>query len=46
MTGDKEKAKTYREKAGNMAKDWVRLATEGNHTLLAYDQTIHLEPEI
>jgi hypothetical protein len=38
MTGDKVKANTFRTKAEAMAKDWVRLATEGNHTLLAYDQ--------
>jgi len=38
MTGNNEKAAEYRKKAENMAKDWVRLATEGNHTLLAYDQ--------
>ncbi|MGD0342405.1 MAG: DUF4965 domain-containing protein [Bacteroidales bacterium] len=38
MTGDKEKANDYRKKAESMAKDWIRLATEGNHTLLAYDQ--------
>lgn len=38
MNGYKEKATTADEKAKNMAKDWVKLATEGNHTLLAYDQ--------
>jgi hypothetical protein len=38
MTGNKEKAIEYRKKSESMAKDWVRLATEGNHTLLAYDQ--------
>jgi hypothetical protein len=38
MTGDKVKANTFRTKAEAMAKDWVRLATEGDHTLLAYDQ--------
>jgi hypothetical protein len=37
-TGNKEMAVEYRRKAETMAKDWVRLATEGNHTLLAYDQ--------
>ena len=26
------------EKAISMAKEWVKLATEGNHTLLAFDQ--------
>jgi hypothetical protein len=38
MTGNKQQAADYRKKAENMAKDWVRSATEGNHTLLAYDQ--------
>jgi hypothetical protein len=38
MNGLKEKAAAVKEKAKGMAKDWVRLATEGNHTLLAYDQ--------
>ena len=38
MNGFKDKAAAASEKAKNMAKDWVRLATEGNHTLLAYDQ--------
>lgn len=38
MNGYKEKAATSKEKAVNMAKEWVKLATEGNHTLLAYDQ--------
>jgi hypothetical protein len=38
MTGKKDKAATTDDKAKNMAKDWVKLATEGNHTLLAYDQ--------
>jgi hypothetical protein len=38
MNGYKEKSATADEKAKNMAKDWVKLATEGNHTLLAYDQ--------
>jgi hypothetical protein len=38
MNGYKEKAAMTEEKAKNMAKDWVKLATEGNHTLLAYDQ--------
>jgi Domain of unknown function (DUF4965)/Domain of unknown function (DUF5127)/Domain of unknown function (DUF1793)/Domain of unknown function (DUF4964) len=37
-TNNKEKAVAYRKKAETMAKDWVRLATAGNHTLLAYDQ--------
>jgi hypothetical protein len=38
MTGDKFKAVEYRKKAEAMAKDWIKLATAGNHTLLAYDQ--------
>lgn len=38
MNGFKEKAALSLEKAGNMAKEWVKLATEGNHTLLAFDQ--------
>jgi hypothetical protein len=38
MNGFKDKAASISEKAAGMAKDWVRLATEGNHTLLAYDQ--------
>jgi len=38
MNGYKEKAVTAGEKAKNMAQEWVKLATEGNHTLLAYDQ--------
>jgi hypothetical protein len=38
MTGDKVKANNFRTKAETLAKEWVRLATEGNHTLLAYDQ--------
>lgn len=38
MTGDKVKAGDLRKKAESMAKDWVRLASEGDHTLLAYDQ--------
>jgi len=38
MNGYKEKAASAGTKAGNMAKEWVKLATEGNHTLLAYDQ--------
>ncbi len=38
MTGQKKKAAEIRKKAESMASDWVRLATEGDHTLLAYDQ--------
>jgi hypothetical protein len=38
MNGYKDKAAMAGEKAKTMAKEWVNLATEGNHTLLAYDQ--------
>ena len=38
MNGYKEKASAANDKAQSMAKDWVKLAAEGNHTLLAYDQ--------
>jgi len=38
MTGEKEKAAEIRKNAEDMAKEWVRLATKGDHTLLAYDQ--------
>jgi hypothetical protein len=38
MNGYKEKSAMASDKAKNMAKDWVKMATEGNHTLLAYDQ--------
>ncbi|HVN59150.1 MAG TPA: DUF4965 domain-containing protein [Bacteroidales bacterium] len=38
MTGEKDRAAEVRKKAEGMAADWVRLATEGDHTLLAYDQ--------
>jgi hypothetical protein len=38
MNGFKDKAALTGEKAKNMAKEWVKLAAEGNHTLLAYDQ--------
>jgi hypothetical protein len=38
MNGYKEKAVTTTARAKEMAKEWVKLATEGNHTLLAYDQ--------
>lgn len=38
MNGYKDKAASAGEKAKSMTSDWVRLATEGNHTLLAYDQ--------
>ena len=38
MNGFREKAAMADNSAKNMAKEWVKLATEGNHTLLAYDQ--------
>lgn len=38
MNGFKDKSAAASEKAANMEKEWVKLATEGNHTLLAYDQ--------
>jgi len=38
LTGNKDKAKAAGQKAAEMANDWVRLGTEGDHTLLAYDQ--------
>jgi hypothetical protein len=38
MNGFKENADLSKEKAVNMAKEWVTLATEGTHTLLAFDQ--------
>lgn len=38
MNGFKEKAADAGAKARSMAKDWVKLGTEGDHTLLAYDQ--------
>jgi hypothetical protein len=38
MTGNKVKAADLRKKSETMAEEWVRLATEGDHTLLAYDQ--------
>lgn len=38
MNGYKDKAAAATEKAKEMAKDWVRLASEGKHTLLAFDQ--------
>lgn len=38
MNGYMDKAEKSKEKAVSMSKEWVRLATEGNHTLLAYDQ--------
>ena len=38
MNGYKEKSMLSGDNARNMAKEWVKQATEGNHTLLAYDQ--------
>ena len=38
LNGYKDKATMAGEKAKAMAKEWVKLATEGDHTLLAYDQ--------
>jgi hypothetical protein len=38
MNGFKDKSEAASAKAATMAKEWVKLATEGNHTLLAYDQ--------
>jgi hypothetical protein len=38
MTGNKAKGAEIRKKAEAMAADWIRLSSEGNHTLLAYDQ--------
>jgi len=37
MNGFREKA-AMSDSAKKMAMEWVKLATEGNHTLLAYDQ--------
>ena len=38
MTGRDAQSQKYRQQAESFAKDWVRLATEGDHTRLAYDQ--------
>jgi hypothetical protein len=38
MIGNKTKASDYRKTAELMAKQWLTLSSEGNHTLLAYDQ--------
>jgi hypothetical protein len=38
LNGYKDKAATSAEKAGTLAREWIKLATEDNHTLLAYDQ--------
>jgi hypothetical protein len=38
MNGYKDKASAAGAQAREMAKDWIKLGTEGDHTLLAYDQ--------
>jgi len=38
MTGRKDKAAEVHKKAEAMVKDWVKQATEGDHTRLAYDR--------
>jgi hypothetical protein len=38
MIGYKEKGEKALSAAANMAKDWMRLAAEDDHTLLAYDR--------
>lgn len=38
MTGKKDEAESTAAKVASMARDWTKLATEGDHTLLAYDQ--------
>jgi len=38
MTGHNAKAIEVRKKAKAMAEDWIVMATEGDHTRLAYDQ--------
>jgi len=38
LNGYNEKASIAADKARNMAKEWIKLAIEGDHTLLAYDQ--------
>ena len=38
MNGYAERAVSARKKAEAMAANWVKLATEGDHTVLAYDQ--------
>ena len=38
MTGRKDKAAEVHKKVEAMVKDWVKLATEGDHTKLAYDK--------
>lgn len=36
MDGQREEARTYQEKAGQLAKDWERRADAGDHTMLAF----------
>jgi hypothetical protein len=38
LNGYQDKAASSLEKSSALAKEWIKLATEGNHTLLAYDQ--------
>lgn len=38
LTGRSEEAKKYRTQAESFVKDWIKLATEGDHTRLAFDQ--------
>lgn len=38
MDGKTDEAKKYRQQAEEFARKWVNLATEGDHTRLAYDQ--------
>ena len=38
MNGEKAKGAGVLEKTRKMASDWIKLASEGDHTLLAYDQ--------
>lgn len=38
MTGRKEKAAEIRKKAESMAKEWVKEASDGDHTKLAFDR--------
>ena len=38
MSGEKTRAAEFRRKAESMAANWTKLATENDHTLLAFDQ--------
>ena len=38
LNGNSTKAEEYRKTADLMAKQWLTLSSEGDHTLLAYDQ--------